>query len=63
MNGGSIMAGMIQMDASAPLGLPECYGSVCVVLGFLAVALVLWFCPSGCEVEVSDSSASLTDIA
>jgi len=55
-NGSSIMAGMIHMDASAPLGLPECYGAVCVVLGFAAVCLVLWFCPNGCESDVKSSS-------
>jgi hypothetical protein len=62
INGNSIMAGMIHADASAPLGLPDCYGQVCVVLGFVVVALVLWFCPNGCASE-AESPAKIVDPA
>lgn len=57
------MAGMIHMDATVPLGLPDCYGSVCVVLGFTAVALVLWFCPNGCDIESAESDSRISDPA
>ena len=49
---GTILAGIVGYEASAPLGLPEGYGFCCIVAGVLLVGIAFYFLPERAKSDI-----------